>query len=1224
MKLAELLTLAACLSWAGYALAADEAPFDFTQPESPRRETPDWVKMFDQGKNNDKLKGYFTPTGVKLEIVADYPTVVNPIGMAFSRDGVAHVIEWTRGKDPSVADERRTITYKDGTKREILVLKKADKDVIKRLVFNKENGIYDKATVILEDEFPSGMLFHDGWLYVAGQGSVRRYRQSKADGPFDVRQVVAQGFAGYGRNQVSGLTIGNDGCLYITCGSGDNHVEATDGSLATVLGSGAVFRCQLDATGGSKIEVYASGFCNPRGNVAFDADFNMFHTDAGTEDGTKFQGCRLMHVVETGDYGWRSLPGSRENRPDPVLGAVFGELPGRLPPMIKTGRGSPSGPMIYDDDRFPERFRGPIYYPDPQRHSIRAYELKAIGASFTVAKEFELLKSDDPLFQPCQMLTGPDGAIYVVDRRSTTHPDSLWGDGEHGRIYRLSWQGADEMPALEPRALDCRAGLRTSVEDDLFKALDSEVPSERFAAQFELARRGEKERKPLLQLLADGKKSTEARTAALGALQSLWNTDVQSAVSKLFKDEPSVLSRLAADALALHAKVGNKDVHAALLEALADGDPGVRRSVALALGRIQGPGAYDHLAGAFSFDDGKDPFISDAYLRALERGGTDGLERLLALGDSGDQKLTDRVADAFLAMRSPAAAKLIPQLLRSPHLNTSERAAILRSCANYRTHPPIDFAALIEYLEKEADDEAELKLAGVEALAHRASVKADAATPLLLKYLKDDDARVRAASIEAVAQMRVAKASGELAKAMLDDSRTTTERVAAARTLGLLGDTGDKAVASALKELVDPKTKTPAAGLLRAEALHTLALIDTDAAQAAAKDLLEDLSRDVQAEAIRTLGTTAKGARIVGERATTVEFARYLMPAAIEVLERHAADAEVAKQLATVTKEGLKIGTDKKSLEALQGLVNGKPNEKRGRSAFIECGCANCHRLAGLGRGLAPDLTGMTLTSPFEKLVNMIAEPSSDIRPDFRAFTATTKKGQTYSGLRISQTADEIILREVTGRDVRLLTKDISELAPSKKPFMSRHACSPLAMEEFADLLAFLTNAKSQEALRGIVHEFNVIGPFAGKVDDAQPVDQKPDPDAAYKDDKGNKLRWQTIETDPNGMLDLRGVFSKRDASAYALTYVYSPKAQKVPLKFGAGCSARVWLNDEMIHEQVDARIPQPDKKTINVELQEGWNVVLVKVTSCAICHGLYLRFDGGDGLKVARRPDAK
>src|SRR5262249_41473213 len=154
------------------------------------------------------------------------------------------------------------------------------------------------------------------------------------------------GFGGLGQHQVSGLTLGDDGLLYITVGAGDSIVEGSDGSRATVLRSGTVFRCRPD---GSKLEVFARGFCNPYRDLAVDAAGNLFHADNDGGGGPAFAGCRLLHLVEGADFGWRLRPGARGGDPDPVRCAPFGGQPGKLRPMLRTGRGSPAGLVVYDD-----------------------------------------------------------------------------------------------------------------------------------------------------------------------------------------------------------------------------------------------------------------------------------------------------------------------------------------------------------------------------------------------------------------------------------------------------------------------------------------------------------------------------------------------------------------------------------------------------------------------------------------------------------------------------------------------------------------------------------------------------------------------------------------------------------------------------------------------------------------------------------------------------------
>jgi putative membrane-bound dehydrogenase-like protein len=438
---------------------------ELTQQQSPMRPAPKWLKIIDQGANDPRLKGYFTPEGMRVEIVAEGPTVVNPVGMTFADDGTPYVLEWRPSPGDEWKETPEVFTYKDGTTRKVATMKKKVKDVLKVLRDTKMKGLYDEAKVILEDELPSSILLHDGWVYLSGRGSIRRFKQSKEGGPYDVKEVIAKGFCGFHHHQVSGMTLGNDGWLYVTSGDDDNYVEGADGSRATVLRTGAVFRMRPD---GSKVHEYALGFRNPYRDVAFDTAFNMFHADNDNEDGSKFTGCRLMHVAEAADFGWRLRIGARCCAPDSARGAVHGELPGKVPSMLKTGRGSPAGLLIYNDTRFPEKYRGLLLYPDVFRKVIRAYEVQPRGSTFAVVREFEFLKSDDPLFRPCQMVLGPDGAMYVVDWRTDSGgAGKLWGDGKHGRIYRITWAGTKDEPALPPRPMDSWAGFARMSDADL-------------------------------------------------------------------------------------------------------------------------------------------------------------------------------------------------------------------------------------------------------------------------------------------------------------------------------------------------------------------------------------------------------------------------------------------------------------------------------------------------------------------------------------------------------------------------------------------------------------------------------------------------------------------------------------------------------------------------------------------------------------------------------------
>ena len=212
-------------------------------------------------------------------------------------------------------------------------------DRIKVLTDVDGDGKFDKVETYMDGlDLPAGICFWDGWTYVSLDHDIVRFKDADGDGKFEKREVVLTGFGNDdSHHRVSGLTIGPDGWLYATTGDSDAHLKGTDGSTSTVLRCGGVFRCKPD---GSKVENVAFGMRNPFGNVCWDDSFNMFHTDNDNEGSPGFTGCRILHIVDGGDYGWRLREGARCCQPDFERATWNGGRPGRLGWIAETGRGA--------------------------------------------------------------------------------------------------------------------------------------------------------------------------------------------------------------------------------------------------------------------------------------------------------------------------------------------------------------------------------------------------------------------------------------------------------------------------------------------------------------------------------------------------------------------------------------------------------------------------------------------------------------------------------------------------------------------------------------------------------------------------------------------------------------------------------------------------------------------------------------------------------------------
>ena len=112
----------------------------------------------------------------------------------------------------------------------------------------------------------------------------------------------------------------------------------------------------------------------------------------------------------------------------------------------------------------------------------------------------------------------------------------------------------------------------------------------------------------------------------------------------------------------------------------------------------------------------RDPFLQDAWVRAIERLGDPGMRALLALAKSGNDADLDRAVKAFAAFRSEPAAAALPKLLANTRLSAERRADLVRSYANYQFDPPIKLDSLPDYLPAHGN-EPSIAIAGLDVFA---------------------------------------------------------------------------------------------------------------------------------------------------------------------------------------------------------------------------------------------------------------------------------------------------------------------------------------------------------------------------------------------------------------------------------------------------------------------------------------------------------------------------
>ncbi len=301
---------------------------------------------------------------LKLELFAEHPQVVTPTGLAVDQEGRIFVIESHTHKRPS--------DYEGPKHDRILLLEDTD----------DQPGADRGVTYFKGLTHAMQLAFHpDGPLYAVTRDRVLQLRAPDNDCQAEeAREVLSLNTpAGYPHNGLSGIAFDSNGGLYI--GLGENHNApfsrvGSDGREITASdGSGRVFHCGKD---GRRLGEVAQGLWNPFG-LAVDMYGRVFATDNDPGDRPP---CRLIHVVEGGNYGYQRRYQSGFH----PFNAWDGELPGTLP-MIGGTAEAPTGLIAYESKTLPSEYTGTLMLGSWADHRIEVHTPNREGASLTADRQ---------------------------------------------------------------------------------------------------------------------------------------------------------------------------------------------------------------------------------------------------------------------------------------------------------------------------------------------------------------------------------------------------------------------------------------------------------------------------------------------------------------------------------------------------------------------------------------------------------------------------------------------------------------------------------------------------------------------------------------------------------------------------------------------------------------------------------------------------------------------
>ena len=132
----------------------------------------------------------------------------------------------------------------------------------------------------------------------------------------------------------------------------------------------------------------------------------------------------------------------------------------------------------------------------------------------------------------------------------------------------------------------------------------------------------------------------------------------------------------------------------------------------------------------------------------------------------------------------------------------------------------------------------------------------------------------------------------------------------------------------------------------------------------------------------------------------------------------------------------------------------------RGRALFQgKAGCAECHRVNGLGPRVAPDLSDIGAIRTLAALQRALLTPGESLLPIHRSVTVVTKDGRTLHGRRLNEDTYTVQIIDEQENLLSLEKASLRELAVDTAPKMPSYA-DRLTADELADVIAYLVSLK--------------------------------------------------------------------------------------------------------------------------------------------------------------------
>jgi putative heme-binding domain-containing protein len=144
-----------------------------------------------------------------------------------------------------------------------------------------------------------------------------------------------------------------------------------------------------------------------------------------------------------------------------------------------------------------------------------------------------------------------------------------------------------------------------------------------------------------------------------------------------------------------------------------------------------------------------------------------------------------------------------------------------------------------------------------------------------------------------------------------------------------------------------------------------------------------------------------------------------------------------------------------KSLSTVPEFLGDVGDAERGADVF-EARCTRCHRVAGDGGRIGPDLSRIGRVRTREALIRAIRDPAADVGASFRPVTVVTAEGQRVRGVTKGEDAFSVQIMDTRQQLRGFLKRDLSELVMEGGSLMPVFSETRLPQQELDDVVRYL------------------------------------------------------------------------------------------------------------------------------------------------------------------------